>query len=556
MDSDVPASDAPPPASPLENVGPALLAQGAMGPPRRRGKRTVPLLFLNVLVIAVCGLVYELLAGSVASYLLGDSITQFSVVIGLYLSAMGVGAWLSRFLETDLGRRFVELQLAIALVGGLSAPLLFLAFGRAHAFRPVLFLDVFAIGALVGLELPLLMRILERDLDLKELVARVLAFDYLGALFASLLFPLFFVPHLGLVRTSLVMGLVNAAVGLWATSLLADQIGAKDASPTARLRTVAGLRARAVVVAAVLVVGLVKADALSHLAEEELFTDAVVYSKDTPYQRIVMTQGKQGFSLFLNGNLQFASADEYRYHEALVHPAMAGAARAKSVLVLGGGDGLALREIWKHGGVEHVTLVDLDPAMTSLSAAFPPLAKLNGHAFDDPRLTVVHEDAFVWLEEHGEQRFDVAIVDFPDPNHYGLGKLYTRRFYSLLARVVADDGCATVQATSPLFVRKSYWTVVTTLEAAGWSVHPYQATVPSFGLWGFALATKQPRPIPPHVDGGGALPPGSLRFLDDATLASLFVFSADTARVPAEVNRLDNQALVTVYEAESARWER
>src|SRR3954451_15824058 len=185
-----------------------------------RRRRRAPLLFLNVLLIAVCGLVYELLAGSVASYLLGDSITQFSLVIGLYLSAMGAGAWLSRFLEKDLGARFVEVQLAVGLVGGLSAPLLFLAFGRAHTFRPVLFLDVFAIGALVGLELPLLMRILEKDLEMKELVARVLAFDYLGALFASLLFPLLFVPHLGLLRTSLAMGLVNVAVAAWAAALL------------------------------------------------------------------------------------------------------------------------------------------------------------------------------------------------------------------------------------------------------------------------------------------------------------------------------------------------
>ncbi len=504
-------------------------------------RRAVPLLFLNVLLIAVCGLVYELLAGTVASYLLGDSVTQFSLVIGVYLSAMGVGAWLSRYLDKSLGRRFVDVQLAVALVGGLSAPLLFLAFGRSHAFRMVLFLDVFSIGVLVGLELPLLMRILERDLELKELVARVLTFDYLGALFASLLFPLFLVPHLGLVRTSLAIGLVNAGVGLWATSLLAEQVGPRQA----------GLRARAVVVAALLVAGLVKADTLSHLADEQLYSDAVVYEKTTPYQRIVMTQGRQGFSLFLNGNLQFASADEYRYHESLVHPAFASVSDAHDVLVLGGGDGLALREIFKHPSVQRVTLVDLDPAMTGLSQAFPPLAELNHHSFDDPRLTVVHDDALVWLEDRPPDapKFDVAIVDFPDPNHYGLGKLYTRRFYALLSRVLADDGCASVQATSPLFVRKSYWTVVTTVEAAGFSVHPYQATVPSFGVWGFALAKKHPFPVPLHA-------PSGLRFLDDGALAAMFVFPADMSRVDAEVNRLDNQALVTVYEAESARWER
>src|SRR5919206_5126433 len=179
-----------------------------------------PLLFLNVLVIAACGLVYELLAGTVASYVIGDSVTQFSLIIGLYLSALGVGAWLSRYLESDLAARFVEVELAVALIGGLSAPLLFFGFARLQWFQLFLFLVVFVIGVLVGLELPILMRILKEHLDFKELVSRVLSFDYLGSLFAAVLFPLFLVPRIGLVRTSIVFGLMNAAVGLYGTYLL------------------------------------------------------------------------------------------------------------------------------------------------------------------------------------------------------------------------------------------------------------------------------------------------------------------------------------------------
>src|SRR5215212_4267243 len=385
-----------------------------------------PILFLNVLVIATCGLVYELLAGTLASYVLGDSVTQFSLIIGIYLSALGAGAWLSRFVEKDLALRFVEVELAVAVVGGASAPLLFLSFAHLSFFQVVLYAVVFLIGVMVGLEIPLLMRILKDHLDFKELVARVLAFDYAGALIASLLFPIFLVPRLGLVRTSLLFGFLNASVGLWATWLMRPLIGG---------RSVTRLRVQAAVVMALLAVAFIKADALTSLAEDAMFADDIVYSKTTHYQRIVVTRNRAGFQLFLNGNLQFSSADEYRYHEALVHPAMAlasvGGQAVRRVLILGGGDGLGLREVLKYPSVEEVVLVDLDPDMTELSRRFPPLARLNNDSFEDPRVRVVNEDAMIWLERD-EPPFDAAVVDFPDPNSFALGKLYTTRFYRML----------------------------------------------------------------------------------------------------------------------------
>ena len=230
------------------------------------------LLFLNVLVIATCGLVYELLAGTLASYVLGDSVTQFSLIIGVYLSALGVGAWLSRFVDRGLARCFVEVEIGVALLGGLSAPLLFFSFSRLGWFHIVLYGLVFAIGVLVGLELPLLMRILRTRLEFKDLVSRVLTFDYIGALVGSLLFPLFLVPRLGLVRTSLVFGLLNAAVGLWSTWLLRPLIEGR----------IFGLRTRSIVAIAILAAGLSQADRLTSLAEEELFADPIVYATDNP----------------------------------------------------------------------------------------------------------------------------------------------------------------------------------------------------------------------------------------------------------------------------------
>ncbi len=502
-----------------------------------------PLLFLNVFVIATCGLIYELLAGTLSSYVLGDSVTQFSIIIGIYLFAMGVGSYLSKFIEKHVAEKFVEIELGVAVVGGFSAPVLFLTFANLSYFSIVLYGVVFVIGVLVGLEIPLLMRILKDELDFKDLISRVLAFDYIGALVASLLFPIFLVPRLGLNRTSLLFGMLNAGIGLWGTWLLLPLIK----------RSVTLMRIKAVVILLLLAIAFIKADRLTTLAEDALFVDNIIYAKSSAYQRIVVTKGKTGYALFLNGNLQFNSFDEYRYHEALVHPAFAAYnGDPKRVLVLGGGDGLALREIEKYPSVEFIQLVDLDPDMTKVSTAVPALGELNKHSFSDPRVHVTNADAFVWLDSIQTDPFDIAIVDFPDPNNFALGKLYTTRFYNLLKKKLRPDSAVVIQTTSPLIARNSFWCVVKTLESVGYTVRPYQTTVPSFGIWGYALAKLEPFDPP-------SKPPANieLRFLNNETFASLFEFPADTSKPTEEleINRLDNQALVRYYESEWKRFE-
>ena len=503
-----------------------------------------PLLFLNVIIIATCGLIYELLAATVSSYVLGDSVTQFSLVIGIYLSAMGVGSWFSGFLDKDLAKRFVEIELAVAVIGGFSAPILFLTFASLSYFNIILYALVFVIGALVGLEIPILMRILKDELDFKKLVARVLALDYVGALVASLLFPIFLVPKLGLTRTSLVFGLLNAGVGIWGTWLLENLIKKRDVNI---------MRIKGFVIVILLLIAFIKADSLTSLAEDALFVDNIIYAKSSPYQRIVVTKGKTGYALFLNGNLQFNSFDEYRYHEALVHPAFAAhESQPKRILVLGGGDGLAVREILKYPSIENVTLVDLDPMMTQVSKSVPALGELNKNSLEDSRVSIVNNDAFVWLDSTEIESFDIAIIDFPDPNNFALGKLYTTRFYNLLKQKLKPDASVVIQTTSPLIARKSYWCIIKTLEAAGFYVKPYNTTVPSFGIWGYALCKLQPFETPKkpleHIE---------LKFLNEKSFASMFEFSADT-NLPdeeIEINRLDNQALVRYYESEWRRFE-
>ena len=501
-----------------------------------------PLLYLNVLVIATCGLVYELIAGTLASYVLGDSVTQFSTCIGVYLSALGVGAWLSRFVGQSAARCFIEVELGVALLGGLSAPLLFLAFAHLSWFHFALYGIVFLIGTLVGLELPLLMRILKEQLEFRELVSRVLTFDYIGALVGSLLFPILLVPRLGLVRTSLVFGMLNAAVALWGTWLLLPLLK----------RSPGPLRVRGVFVLVVLVVAFIKADRLTEVAEEHFFTNPIVYAKTTRYQRLVMTRGRSGFQLFLNGNLQFHSADEYRYHEALVHPAMLCQGAPRRVLVLGGGDGLALREVFRHTSVSKVVLVDLDPDMTALADRFPPLKALNWGSLDDERVEVVNDDAMIWLDGYDGAAFDVILIDFPDPNNFSLGKLYTRHFYRLVKRHLAPGGALGLQSSSPLVARGSFWCIVRTMESAGLVARPYHCSVPSFGIWGFVLASHQQLPLPGSTPA--ELPVG-LRYLNRRTLASMFELPRDLEPVVVDINRLDNQVLVRYYSDEWKRWQ-
>ncbi|MHB8797345.1 MAG: polyamine aminopropyltransferase [Thermoanaerobaculia bacterium] len=492
--------------------------------------------YLAVLVIATCGLVYELVAGALASYLLGDTVTQFSLVIGMYLTAMGAGAWLSKFVERGVARRFIEAEIAVAFLGGFSAPILSFAFLSPRWFHPVFYGLVFLTGTLVGLEIPLLLRLLRNSVAFKDLVAQVLTFDYLGAFAASILFPLVFVPRLGLFRTSLFFGLLNILVAFATIRIFRHETGPSG-----------GLVAKAALVAVLLIGGFAGADRLSDLAEEQQYADEVLLAKSSPYQRVVLTRNKAGFQLFLNGHLQFSSVDEYRYHEALVHPAFGVVPGARRVAVLGGGDGLAVREVLRHASVEEITLVDLDPLVTRLARENPLFVSLNGGSLLSPKVTVVNDDAMKWLEK-GTDLYDLVFVDFPDPSSFSVGKLYTRHFYGRLRRRLAPDGAFAVQATSPLFARKSFWIVDRTIEASGFQTRPYHATVPSFGEWGYVLAAPRPFEVPARLIPG-------LRFLSDETLAAMFSFGPDMARWEAPVNRLHDQVLVRTYESEWRKFE-
>jgi spermidine synthase len=488
-------------------------------------------LFLSILLVAACGLIYELIAGTVASYLVGDSVFQFSTVIGAYLFAMGIGSFLSRYVRREVAQQFIRIELFIAVVGGFSSSALFLAFAFTQGFQLLLYLIVLVLGTLVGLEIPLLMRLIRHRYRFQDAVAHVLTFDYIGALFASVLFPVVLVPRLGLVRSALFFGVVNAVVALWSTRLFADQLVRPRRLQAACLLTIA-----------VLSIALVEGSRINGFAEDNIYADEIIFSRDTRYQHIVLTKWRDDLRLFLNSHLQFSSRDEYRYHEALVHPGLAAVAGARNVLILGGGDGLAVREVLKYPHVERITLVDLDPDMTSLFSKNPLLTALNGGSLASPKVRIVNADAFLWVDSSTDV-FDFIVVDFPDPTNYSLGKLYTTVFFTALGHHLVERGAFVVQSTSPMFARKSFWCIAETVKEAGFQAFPYHAYVPSFGEWGYVLAARHEYTPPTTL-------PHGLRFLAAASLPTLFEFPSDMARVPMPANHLNDQILVRTLEAE------
>jgi spermidine synthase len=500
-------------------------------------RRRVGALLLSVLLVSLCGIIYQLQIGAISSYLLGDSVQQFSFTIGLFMFALGVGSWLSKLVREHLVERLLGIEIALGLVGGMTSYLLFAIYTYGKAYYAGMIGTTLAVGILVGLEVPLLARVARRYSSLREALAEVLTWDYVGGLIGAVLFPLFLLPTLGLITTAPVVGLVNILV----TILLLSAFWADLRRPRAWMAAVA-------LGAAALVAAVVLATPIGGAIDRRLYLDEVVLIRQSPYQKIVVTRWNQDTRLFLNGHLQFSSIDEHRYHEALVHPAMGTTVNREEVLILGGGDGLAVREILKYPEVRRVTVVDIDPAVTELARTFPPLVRLNRGALFDTRVRLVHEDAFTWLARApADERFGVILSDLPDPTTETLAKLYSVEFFRLVRQHLAMGGVFTVQSTSPFFARQAYWAVEATLRAAKLETLSYHVYVPSFGDWGFHLAGHQPPRLPEAL-------PVETKFLTPEVLRASLVFGRDLARLDSPVNSLQQPVLQGLYRAGWTRW--
>ncbi len=495
------------------------------------------LLLVTTLLISICSIIYELMISSVSTYLNGDSIKQYSITIGLYMSAMGIGSYLSKKVKTHLFRNFIFVEICTGILGGISSLALFLANIYTENYALIMYLFIVAIGILVGLEIPLLTRIIEEnDSNIRVNLANIFTFDYIGGLVGSLAFPLLLFPKLGFVSTAFLVGCINIGASFLICHCYHSYIEHSNA-----------IRNVIIGVFVVLFSLLLFGGKVTTSIEQGLYRDDVIYSKQTMYQKIVMTKHKDDLRLFLDGNVQFSSKDEYRYHEALVHIPFSYAANHERVLILGGGDGLAAREVLKYQDVKDVILVDIDGEMTSLCATEPLITELNEGSMTDERVTVLNEDGYSYVESN-TQKFDVIIVDFPDPNNESLNKLYTDIFYNYIAANLNEGGVAVVQSTSPYYASNSFWCIHKTIATQFEHVLPYHVDVPAFGNWGFNLAFQGERKQQPlNV---------ATKFLNAENMDSAFVFAEDEKREldTIKVNRMFEPALVTYYNTDVENW--
>jgi spermidine synthase len=515
------------------------------------GRHLRAVLLLAAGACAACALVYELALIALGGVLVGASVTQTSLVISLFVFALGLGALAAKPLLRWPLPAFVAVETGVAVTGGFSVLACYAAFAYAGVYTPAVVVASLVCGALVGAELPLLMELLQRVR--RQAAARALAdltaADYVGALVGGLAFPFLLLPLFGQMRGALAAGLVNLACA----AIIVFVVFREDLSRRARLGSLAAILVGALLVAG----GLAYAGRFEVSARQQLYDDPIVVSERTPYQEIDLTEsltlrGTSDVRLYLNGDLQLSSRDEYRYHEALVHPALAAAPEAARrrglrVLVLGGGDGMAVREVVRHRDVAAVELVDLDPAMTRLARRDPRLRRLNAGALEDRRVRVTNADAFGWVRDHpeGQGDWDVVIVDFPDPDDQGLARLYSAELYGMVrTRVLAPGGVAVVQAGSPYFAPDAFWSVGRTLQLAGWRGRPYHVDVPTFGDWGYWLASPARTTRTAPALSVGAPPPPGLRFLDDATLRAAATFPRDRGPRDVRPTTLDRPVIL------------
>lgn len=517
----------------------------ASNPGLTRSQRRV--LLLTAAVSSSCGLAIELLLGTLASYLVGNQALAYGIAVGGFLAAMGLGAYLSRFVaataaapevqQKQLQVAFVQVELAMApLSAGLPLGL-FALFVVDGPLWLGLFLSTLLLGVLAGMEVPLLTRMLEQEEGVRDALAGVLALDYLGALVGSLLFPIVLLPVVGMFPAAALIGAVPAWMVFW--------LG--RSFPKLRRWQLWGLGLGiALCLFAPLTVPL------SDRLENNLYQAPVISRIQSPYQRIVLTRQGTDVRLFLDGDLQLSTLDEYRYHEALVHPAMSANGQLgqsqsgpRKVLVLGAGDGMALREVLKWQTVERVVLVDLDRAVVELAKRHPFLQQTNQRAFADRRVEVIHGDAFK-LAPDLQETFDVIIADFPDPDRDSIAKLYAQGFYQRLLTRLSPAGILVTQASSPFFAPKAFACIAETLKSVGLTVYPYVVDVPSFGPWGFVLASRsnfQPEKLTLPV---------ATRFLTLPLLQNLFQLPGDVVLGNVEVNRLA-QPVIVRYQTDQ-RW--
>lgn len=466
------------------------------------------------------GLVNEYVLATITTYILGNSIEQFSLVIASMMLMMGIAGFVqSRMSDDNLIYKFVGVEVVMAVLGGFAPLAIYGAFAYfEYNFTAVHYFFVLGVGFLIGFEIPIVMRIInEQKINLKTNLAIVYAMDYIGAFIGAIIWVKILLKYYPLTEISFIVAGFNFAIALVTVFyfIYTGVIKHRVATSLVMFITVA-----------ILVVGYLNNRDISALFEQRFYDDPIIHKTTTKYQHIVLTENKAlgDVRLYINGNTQFSSLDEKRYHDLLVHPVMSLIDQPQHALILGGGDGLALREVLKYKSLKSITLVDLDPDMVKLASQNKKLRELNNNAFHDARLHVSAPgnvksvnvqgiylesedsisnktesewvatvdvytiDADQFIRSNNKQLWDVVIIDFPDPSSVELSKLYSKQFYHTLRRHLSTDAYISIQSTSPYHSKESFLAIGNTLKSAGFKILPYRQNIPSFGDWGFHLA--------------------------------------------------------------------
>lgn len=493
------------------------------------------LFFIAVFIAGLCSLIYELLISTTSSYFLGDSVKQFSLTIGVYMAAMGVGSYLTKFIKDDLLEWFIKVEVLLGFVGGASVPILYYVFDRVTGgeYQFVMLTLTGVIGALTGFEIPLLVRILKTYFPLQSNLAYVLSLDYIGALFATLLFPFLLLPFVGTFRTSILFGILNILLGFATYRFFTGKLSLKKKN---------WLEWVGIVCILFFITLFSMSTKLLSDWEDSFYNHRIVFAKQTPYQKLVLTQNRSDLKLYINRIIQFSSNDEYRYHESLAVIPLLSAPYKKNILILGGGEGLLAREVLKFPKVASVTIVDLDPEVFRLAKENVHLKALNEGSLTNPKVKLVAQDAMAFLKE-SQEKYDVILADLPDPSNESVARMYSTMFYRLVQSRLSGYGVFATQATSVFHTNKAYWSIYETLKESGFQdIHSYHTYVPSFGDWGFHIAANQsinPKEFKEVV---------SCKYLDEVIVPQLFIFEKDIARPEGiEANRLDQPALLHYF---------
>ncbi|MBF0227108.1 MAG: polyamine aminopropyltransferase [Desulfobacterales bacterium] len=423
------------------------------------------------------GIVAEYTLSTLASYLIGNAVFQWTIVMSLMLFAMGIGSRITRYFYHNLLDIFIVIEFILSISCALSSIIAY-SFSSYPCLPIIIYIHSLIIGCLIGLEMPLVIRLNQEFEELRVNISGIMEKDYYGALLGGAIYAFIALPFLGLTYTPILLGAINAIVASIMLLKFFPLLKRKKIISTFFLFTSASL-----------IILSIFSEPIILFGEQKKYKDKIIFSDRSKYQKIVITQWKDYYWLYVNGHVQFSTYDEEKYNEPLVHPAMKIALNIDNILILGGGDGLALREVLKHKYIKSVTLVDIDPFMTDLAKHHPVLLNINKGSINNIKVKIINEDALRFIK-NDNKLYSVIIIDLPAPDSFDLMHLYSSNFYIILRQHLIKGGIMVTQATSPYFSQKAFLCILRTIRDSGYSTLPYHNHIPTMGEWGWIIGIK------------------------------------------------------------------